>query len=120
MNSKLQHDPLAGCKLFAPDEYWASSEEDVDQVTGGCGPGKWGDYLVPDSFMGLSIWACCRVHDFCYYIQHPKAMSDVFFLANMILLIHHKSGKLLRLPRMLLACKYFLAVYFGGSGAYEG
>ena len=39
-------------KLFAPIEYWRLKKEDpetLSMLVGGCGPGGFGDHIVPDT-----------------------------------------------------------------------
>ena len=42
--------------LQAVESFWVATKEEIDACTGGCGPGWFGDWLVPDTVWGgLSI-----------------------------------------------------------------
>ena len=49
--------------LDVPDEFYEWDEASLLMAMGGCGPGKFGDYFVPDTVYGMSIKAACAVHD---------------------------------------------------------
>lgn len=49
--------------LIAPASYWQATKEDIDNLTGGCGPGDAGDLIVPDKILGVSILEACKIHD---------------------------------------------------------
>ena len=115
-------------KLKAPQSFWEASEEDVDKVTGGCGPGGVGDYLVPDTVWGLSIFLACRVHDWMYGECHKiaglsegiiyKRLADDWFLENMYGIIEVAGCRLLRrLRRRRAKTYYWNVVQFGDSSA---
>jgi hypothetical protein len=73
--------------LDAPDEYWELTEEQLEELTGGCGPGHIGDYLVPDKLYGvINIKPACRIHDYMYAVgttEEDKKEADRIFLNNM-------------------------------------
>jgi len=73
--------------LYAPDEYWELTEEQLEELTGGCGPGHIGDYLVPDKLYGvINIKPACRIHDYMYAVgltEEDKEEADKVFLDNM-------------------------------------
>lgn len=90
MRFELKYSELQGIYLYAPISYWETSEEKVDEITGGCGPGGRGDALVPDSINGISIFVACRIHDWCYSIgrnEQDKNDADNYFLMNMLRII---------------------------------
>lgn len=116
---------IDGVFLSAPADYWDTPKEDIDAITGGCGPGGLGDYLVPDTVWGLSIYFPCRIHDFGYHegqSEEDKAIEDNRFLNNMIRVVKVKTRwgwlKKLRIRR----CKsYYQAVHwFGGPAFWDG
>ena len=112
-------------KLFAPPAYWDTPAEDVDKITGGCGPGRFGDWLVPDSLLFLSIKKACRIHDFMYAIGETiddKERSDRVFLNNMLRLIMAGAKFwLLRNPRMRMAYGFYEMVKrYGGPAFWHG
>jgi len=41
--------------LIAPAAFWAMPEAEINAKYEGCGPGRVGDWMVPDSFWGLSV-----------------------------------------------------------------
>jgi len=42
--------------LHAIEAFWRATKEEIDSCAGGCGPGKVGDWIVPDTVWGgLSI-----------------------------------------------------------------
>ena len=76
--------------LWAPPEYWVLTIEEIEKIiesTGGCGPGGFGDYLVPDTLFGvINIKPACRIHDYMYATgedQEDKDYADEVFLSNM-------------------------------------
>ena len=52
--------------LLAPDSYWTAIDEWIENNTGGCGPGKVGDYFVPDLMLLLNVKPACQIHDYQY------------------------------------------------------
>lgn len=106
-----------GFKQFRPSSYIEASKEDIDNSTGGCGPGKLGDWFVPDKLLGESVFLACRCHDWMYAeveSEEDKFWADFWFDSNMLLLIN--DGETLDPPRLKLARSYYIAVSFlGGS-----
>jgi len=111
------------CGLVASGSYWKATGEDLAEMTGGCGPGKFGDYLVPDTMYGLSVKAACQIHDWDYRpgSEITKTDADMRFLVNMIRIIKYKTRfKVVRIFRYLRAVKYYAAVDEFGGGSYTG
>ena len=109
-----------GWKLLAPQSYWDASEEELDKYTGGCGPGKLGDWFVPDTMLGESVFLACQIHDWMYHIgitAEDKKWSDLLFLLNMTILVD--DGDSLDFIRLRTVMTYYEAVSFGGKGAFE-
>lgn len=111
--------------LFAPKEYWKMPDDILDEITGGCGPGGFGDLLIPDTLWGLSISPACRIHDYMYAIGETlsdKDMADRVLLNNMIRIIQAKTRwKLLKLLRLRRAVIYYYSVCrFGGFAYWRG
>jgi len=110
-----------GCPvpLYADKSFWEATKEEIDAVAGGCGPGKYLDYLIPDTVWFLSIERACRIHDYDYSIGTEKAVADERFYVNMqrIVLFSTKWRWLrsLRLNRIKL---YYLTVRHCGDSAY--
>ena len=106
--------------LYAPKEYWLLSDEERDDIVGGCGPGKgWKEYLVPDKIWGLNIIECCKIHDYMYFAGKThldKEQADRVFLYNMLRLIDYETNSVvLKFLRQRRAWLYYQAVSkFGG------
>lgn len=110
---------VSGVRLYAPEEYWLLTDEDKKAM--GCGPGKWGDYLVPDTMYGLNVQPSCSIHDTCYALgktDEDKIIADVMMLMNNLAIIQAKSWPLIRAARCYRAMSYFLAVSEGGEKAF--
>ena len=101
-------------KLIAPDAYWTMTQEAIDEITGGCGPGAIGDKFVPDTIWGLNIFQTCRIHDFEWHLAETAEdyrRADLNFLGNMIILIYAESANgFMRFMRCHRAVTYFVAV----------
>ena len=84
--------------LWAPDGYWECTEEQLKEIVGagGCGPGGFGDYLVPDTLFGvINIQPACEIHDYMYALgedQEDKDEADEAFLNNMKQIIMWKTA----------------------------
>jgi len=108
--------------LWTPEHFIGASKEEISKAIGrgGCGPGKLGDKLVPDSIWWLDVKPACKRHDMSWYLAKTYEdflVSDNMFLCNMLRLNDKKSGKLIRLCRMKAPFgiyHYYEAVaYFG-------
>jgi len=118
---KLDVDELGGFKLVAPNTFWSATEEEIEAKTGGCGPGGIGDWFVPDTMYGESVFLACQIHDWMYgegETQEDKKWADIVFLVNMTLLIT-ADGDLLDPLRLRRVMTYFEAVYYGGGSAFD-
>ena len=112
-------------RLYAPPSYWETPKEKIDRITGGCGPGGFGDWLVPDTIYGLSVFQSCRIHDYMYHIGKSltdKEEADRVFLNNMIRQIRDGTKwKWLMFFRRQRAKTYYLFVKeFGGPAFWDG
>ena len=124
-------------KLFAPQSYWNAPLTVREEMTGGCGPGRIGDYFVPDTIYGLNVKKACKIHDWMYFlgeVQKDKKKADRVFLNNMLRIIAGAAlrkafpwyylglGFLIRIPLMRLrirrAYTYYKAVKRFGAGAF--
>lgn len=114
--------------LTAPDSFFKTDNATLAMMAGGCGPGKIGDWLVPDTVYGLSIKAACFIHDYMYAIgttPQEKEIADQIFLNNMLLIIGRKTttfpviGKQLRTLRRWRAMSYYSAVVEGGGNSFK-
>lgn len=116
---------IDGVKLWAPWGYWDAPKEAIDAITGGCGPGGFGDYLVPDTVYFLSIFYACRIHDFMYHFgetEAEKRLADSVFLNNMLRIVHAKTKwnwlKKLRARRCRIY--YEMVRDYGGPVYWDG
>jgi len=112
---------IEGFTLLVPTTFLEATPEEIEKKTGGCGPGNIGDWFVPDTMYGESIFLACQIHDWMYgegETLEDKKWADITFLVNMTILIIDDGGSLdiLRLRRVMT---YFQAVYFGGNDAFE-
>lgn len=112
---------IEGFRLVAPKTYWNASQEEIEAKTGGCGPGNIGDWFVPDTMYGESVFLACQIHDWMYgegKNKEDKEWADDMFLLNMTRIITSDPGKLdvLRLRRVMT---YFEAVFYGGGDAFD-
>jgi len=123
----LQLVDVEGWELLVPMSYINASKEEIDKKTGGCGPGSIGDWFVPDTMYGESVFLACQIHDWMYNegkIEKDRFIADMVFDWNMkvLILIAPKVGRMedemldkLRLHR---STTYFEAVRFGGKDAF--
>ena len=112
---------IEGFALVVPTTFLNATPEEIEKKTGGCGPGNIGDWFVPDTMYGESVFLACQIHDWCYGEGdnlNDKKWADIVFLINMTLLVTDDEDELdvLRLRRVMT---YFEAVYFGGYGAFR-
>jgi len=106
--------------LEADPRFWKATKEEIDKVAQGCGPGKYADYLIPDTtWFGLSIQRACRIHDFSYYLKIDKALADIQFLNNMRrIIVSCTKWKWLMKLRLQQADLYYFMVSFAGDHSY--
>ena len=112
-------------RLYAPEEYWDTPEHIIDAMTGGCGPGGFGDMFVPDTLWGMNVFPACRIHDYMYGVGETladKDEADRVFLNNMVRLA--KAGTrwnwLRRLRLRRAGTYYFFVSKFGGDAFWKG
>lgn len=106
-------------KLLLPELQNRLSEDEINQIAGGCGPNKLGDKFIPDKILGLCVTDACRVHDFMWFFAEDfddKKLSDKVFHTNLLLIINQKSKyKQIKRMRNVIALGYYLAVKYLGS-----
>ena len=62
-------------KLIAEDDCWNFQLNYPEEFSSyGCGPGGFGDFLVPDTMWGLSVRPACRIHDWDY--RHSRGWGE--------------------------------------------
>ena len=106
--------------IFAPDSFWAA-----DDRPGGCGAGKAGDMLVPDSLWGLKVTFMCQIHDWMTAegkTEEDREVADRVFRNNMMRWVEHNTSFYpLKWLRMRRAATYYRAVrMFGGPFFWNG
>ena len=116
---------IDGIQAFATDNAWEVLDVQpaaILQRSGGCGPGKWGDLAVPDTFWGLRVTPVCKLHDIEYEVgetELDKIMADLFFLVNLLAYIKaHTRFKPVRILRNYRAMSYYSAVSEFGTEAF--
>ena len=101
-------------RLDVPDKFWDFTEEALAEM--GCGPGEFGDKLVPDTMYGLYIGLACKVHDVDFAIGTPETIANRRFWRNLDIIITKKSkNALMRYLRRLRATTYYHMVMEHGS-----
>ena len=107
--------------IEADESFWIATKEEIDAVAQGCGPGKYADYLIPDTvFGGLSIKRACRVHDWDYEKGVDKVIADKRLLLNMqIIIIVCTRWNWLKVIRLQQAEFYYFMVSHCGDHAYQ-
>lgn len=115
----LQMGEKEGFHLVAPSSYWEASDKEILAHTGGCGPGKFGDYFIPDTMYGESVFLACQIHDWCYFkglTLQDKRTADLLFLVNMVLIVD--DGDCLDALRLRRVMTYYQAVASCGEKAF--
>ena len=112
-------------KLYADKEAWAFMARHPDEWQSfGCGPGGWGDWMVPDTLWGLPVTEACRIHDWYYRFhwqdtEEARERADKILLNNMIRIIEARTKcKLLLKLRLTRAHTYYKMVRKFGAPAY--
>lgn len=109
--------------LDAPASYWTVDEATLDMMTGGCGPGQFGNHGWFDRAWGVNIKAACSIHDYEYAIGKTikeKNRADERFLINMLKVIRIESSwKFLRVVRNQRALTYYDLVSMNGLDAFR-
>jgi hypothetical protein len=110
---KLEGDPielgyLDGYKLAAPKSFW-ENQAAVNEVVNGCGPGGFGDFVVPDTVWFLNIKPACKVHDWMFTVYNCLEgfeLSNDIFHDNMERINRSTKNKYLRWLRSKRIEKY--------------
>jgi len=103
---------------------WSRLVEILGDNPGGCGPGRSGDYLVPDRIWGLNIKPACLCHDVSYALGKDikdKEFADWCFQNNMDLMIEVNTWFApLKWLRRRRARTYYRAVCRFGYDLFKG
>ena len=114
---------VSECGIFVPDNFWGFDEVELAVFTNGCGPRGFGDKIVPDKLLFLSVKAACIIHDFSYNMgetPEDKNRADFNFLVNMLHIINAKSRFWpFKMIRRRLALAYYDAVSEFGEGCFK-
>tara|TARA_R110002020_G_scaffold376130_3_gene587323 strand:+ start:42201 stop:42629 length:429 start_codon:yes stop_codon:yes gene_type:complete len=121
--------------LKGPESYWTASSEVKSLNCNGCGEGGWKGNLVPDTVWGLSVTACCNIHDWMYgegVTEDDRDFADLVFLNNMLNTVDtaektpHLRWLFAPLRFVLAAARrhrvwiYYGAVRYVGQTAFDG
>ena len=111
------------CGIAVPEAFWGFDEVELAIFTNGCGPRGFGDKVVPDKLVFLSVKAACIIHDFSYNVgetPEDKQRADFAFLVNMLRIVNTKSKFWpLKMIRRRLALAYYDAVSEFGEGCFK-
>lgn len=127
-NWEIEVSEREGWNLLAPTTFWNASEKEIESKTGGCGPGAIGDWFVPDTMYGESVFLACQIHDWMYREGsnlRDKKIADRIFLWNMTVLIQEApftgetESAILDNLRLRRAMTYYQVIYYGGRVAFE-
>ena len=108
--------------IFAPDTFWLLTNK---ERVGGCGAGKLGDLLIPDSLWGLNVTFMCKIHDYMYAqgkTEEEREVADRTFRNNLMRWVSFSTdSSFISWLRMRRAVKYYNAVrMFGGPAFWNG
>lgn len=113
---------IDGYEIRVPRSFVATDQELVDAITGGCGPGGFGDKFVPDTLYGLSITLACKVHDWTFGVWNDSysfiIANDLFHINMLRIIKQHGGNRLIQWLRRRRAYKYYLAVQKLGKSSY--
>jgi len=113
-NDPIKFGNLDGYELAAPESFWNTEIDTRQVVINGCGPGGFGDYLIPDTVYFMSIKSACKIHDWMFLVFNT---DEGFELANQIFLDNmrrinntYTKTKALKFVRDRRIKKYYYAV----------
>ena len=109
--------------LKVPKHLYSFDDDTLAMIVNGCGPRGFGDKIVPDKILFMSVKMACLIHDFMYEsgtTRAHKMKADNWFLDNMLAIIRKDSSFfLLRMLRERLALGYYYAVVNFGDKCFE-
>jgi len=112
---------LEGVPLLAPMDFEPAAESFAGYPSY-CGAGDgWGDRLIPETLLGLSVSPACHIHDKTWDRWQGVVgflLGNALFLVNMISIIYHRSAFLLRPYRFGRAILYFIGVTTFGRSVF--
>lgn len=104
---------LDGYQLAAPQSFWLAGPEQINSLVNGCGPGGFGDRLIPDTVWFLSVKAACKIHDWMFLVYNCETgfeLSNQVFMDNMARINQTTKQAWLRFLRARRIKKYHQAV----------
>jgi len=107
--------------VYAPTSFWAICPK---LRYGGCGAGKLGDLLIPDTIWGLNVSFLCKIHDHMYErgtTEEDRESADRTLRNNLMRWIDYRTDSyILKWLRTRRAIKYYKAVrVFGGPAFWD-
>ena len=109
--------------LKVPKRFYTYDDSTLALIVNGCGPRGFGDKVIPDKILFLSVKMACIIHDFMYEsgaTEADKKRADDWFLHNMLAIIKKESSFfLLRVLRERTAFGYYQAVSKFGDGCFK-
>ena len=106
-------------QIYAPTSFWSIPP---DLRLGGCGAGKLGDILIPDTLWGLNVTLMCKIHDHMYSIgitEEDRSDADRTLRNNLMKWVDYNTNSyVLKWLRTRRAEKYYLAVRIFGGPAF--
>lgn len=117
----IRIDLLDGYRLAAPQSFWQAGTEQVNSLVNGCGPGGFGDRLVPDTVWFLSIKPACKIHDWMFLVYNCEAgfdLANTVFKDNMARINQTTKQVWLKYLRTKRIKKYYWICAFSGRLFY--
>lgn len=114
MTPRYEWIDFAGYRLRARERFLESKMAEADPRSG-CGPGRLGNILVPDTILGVNIGPACRIHDYGWHVAEEGTdvdTDDIELFANGFRILKQKSSRLLLVPRAVILLMYLLAVVY--------
>ena len=102
-----------GALVTAPISFFDIPEDELRFYYNGCGAGKIGGNITPDSIYGLNVTYECNIHDHMYErccCEEDEIVSDSVLTANLMSSIIANSNRLMVWIRLFRASKYMIAV----------
>ena len=102
-----------GLLTTAPKSFVGMSERDIYDLYNGCGVGRIGGKLVPESLFGLKITYLCQIHDHMYErccCDEDEQIADGIFAQNANNWVTGYSSPAMIWPRLSLVAWYMKGV----------
>jgi hypothetical protein len=82
--------------LLAVSEIACLSEDQIKDLSNGCGPASMKIKLIPDKIFHIDFREACDLHDCCYHFGatiEDKQVSDRLFLFNLLTIVDNYCNK---------------------------